>query len=81
MRELLQEADVVLVELADVVDAEEQHREALDAHPEREAGVALRIVADRLEHRRDAPCRSRGPPATSARAPGSRRNTSADGSV
>src|SRR5213075_1988568 len=36
-RELLQEAQVVLVEEADVVDAVTQHRDALHAHAERKA--------------------------------------------
>ena len=52
MRELLEEAQVVLVEQADVVDAVLQHRDALDAHAEREAGDLLRVVADRFEDRR-----------------------------
>src|ERR1041385_8827816 len=50
-RELVQEAQVVFVEEADVVDAVAQHRHALHAHAEREAGVLLRVVADRFEHR------------------------------
>ena len=51
-RELLEEAQVVLVEQPDVVDAVLQHRDALDAHAEREAGDLLRVVADRFEHGR-----------------------------
>src|SRR3989442_1324030 len=47
-----QEAQVVLVEQADVVDAMLQHGDPLDPEPEREAGVTLRVVADLLEHRR-----------------------------
>ena len=41
-RELLQEAQVVLVEQADVLDAPLEQRQALDADAEREAGVASR---------------------------------------
>ena len=51
-RELLEEAQVVLVEQADVVDAVLQHRDALDAEAEREAGDLLGVVADGFEHRR-----------------------------
>src|SRR5690606_19474315 len=50
LRELLEEADVVLEEGAQVVDAVAQHREALHAQPEGEAGVAFRVDADRLQH-------------------------------
>src|SRR6185436_6091714 len=51
-RELLEEAEVVLVEQPDVVHAILEHRDALDAGAEREAGVALRVVADGFEYRR-----------------------------
>src|SRR5262249_43023031 len=51
-RELLQEAQVVLVEQPDVLDAPFEERDALDAHAEGEAGVALRVVADGFEQRR-----------------------------
>src|SRR6185295_6737450 len=51
-RELFEEAQVVLVEEADVVDPVLQHRHALHPHAEREAGVLLGVVADGLEHRR-----------------------------
>src|SRR5579883_1946755 len=50
--ELLEEAQVVGVEVADVVDAVAQQREALDAESPREAGVAFRIVADAGQHLR-----------------------------
>ena len=50
--ELLQEAQVVLVEQPDVVDAVLQHRDALHADAEREPGDLLRVVADGFEHRR-----------------------------
>src|SRR2546426_475683 len=49
--ELGQEAQIVLVEQADVVDSVFQHGDALDPEPEREPGVALGVVADLLEHR------------------------------
>ncbi len=49
-RELPQEAEIVQVELADVGDAVAQHREAVGAHAEGEALIALRIDADRAEH-------------------------------
>src|SRR6476659_1056349 len=45
LRELAQEAHVVLEEAAQVVDAVTQHREALDAQAERETRVLLRIDA------------------------------------
>ena len=50
--ELRQEAHVVLVEKLDVGDAVLEHRNAIEAHSEREAGVLLRIVSDVLEHDR-----------------------------
>src|SRR5262249_35126112 len=43
--ELLQDADVVLEELAQVRDAVLEHRDPLDAHPERESLNLLRVVA------------------------------------
>src|SRR6185436_3180652 len=56
-RELLQEAQVVRVEEADVVDAVAHHGHALDAQAEGEAGDLFRVVddapearVDRLEH-------------------------------
>src|SRR5215470_1864211 len=48
-RELPEEAQVVLEEETQVVDAVLQHRDALDAHPERPARVLLRIVAHVLQ--------------------------------
>src|SRR5688500_11699541 len=48
--ELAQEAHVVVEEASQVVDAVTQHREALDAQAEREAGVAFRIDADVTQH-------------------------------
>src|SRR5262249_34973476 len=51
-RESPEEAQVVLEEEAQIVDAVLQHRDALDAHPERPARVVLRIVADVLQHLR-----------------------------
>src|SRR5436309_2420749 len=45
-RELLEEAQVVLEEQPEIVDAVLQHRDALDAHPEGPARELLRIVAD-----------------------------------
>jgi len=50
--ELAQEAQLVGVEEPDVVDAVLEHRHALDAETEREAGDRLGIVADGAEHRR-----------------------------
>src|SRR5205823_1658308 len=44
--ELLEEPDVALDEHPDVRHAGAQQRHALDAHPEREARVALGVVAD-----------------------------------
>src|SRR5215475_3748753 len=51
-RELPEEAQVVLEEEPQVVDAVLQHRDAFDAHAERPARVFLRIVADVLQHLR-----------------------------
>src|SRR4029453_18422533 len=45
-RELSEEAQVVLEEQSQIVDAVLQHRDALDAHPECPAGEILGIVAD-----------------------------------
>src|SRR5207244_6244266 len=50
--ELPQEGEVVLIEAPDVRDAVLQHRDALDAHAERETGVRLGIDAAVLEHLR-----------------------------
>src|SRR5690349_11950204 len=44
--ELAQEAQVRVVEVACIVDALAQHGDALDAEAGREAGVAIRVVAD-----------------------------------
>src|SRR5690349_18120217 len=46
LSQLLEEADVVVEEHAQIVDPVPQHREAVDAHAERVAGVLLRIDAD-----------------------------------
>src|SRR5207253_10666157 len=51
-RELLQEAQVVLEEQSQIVDAVLQHRDALDTHAERPAGDLLGIVADVAQHLR-----------------------------
>src|SRR5690606_29265899 len=51
-RELAQEAEGVVEEAAQVVDAVAQHRAALHAHAEGETGVALRIDADVGQHLR-----------------------------
>src|SRR5437867_4912485 len=45
-RELLQEAQVVLEEQPQIVDAVLQHRDALDTHAERPAGDLLGVVAE-----------------------------------
>ena len=47
--ELLEEADVVLVIVADVIDALQNHRDPLDAHAECVASVDFGIDADSLE--------------------------------
>ena len=39
-----------MVEVADVIDAVEEHREAFDAHAERVAAPNVRVIADGLEH-------------------------------
>src|ERR687894_3234615 len=49
---LSQEAQVALEEEPEVWDAVLDHRHAVRAHPEREARVLLRVVADLLEDRR-----------------------------
>ena len=49
---LFQEAHVVFIEEADVVDAVAEHGDAFDAEAERPAGPDFRIVADVLEHLR-----------------------------
>src|SRR5262249_49243100 len=53
--ELVEEAEVVLEEQAQVVDPVPEHRDALGTHPEREALVPLRVQApvaerDRVDH-------------------------------
>src|SRR5690606_23811877 len=57
--ELAQETDVVVDEVADVGDAVQDHRQAVEAHAEGEAGHGLRIekqvaagLADGAEHGR-----------------------------
>src|SRR3712207_6748873 len=50
--ELPQEAQVALEEEPQVRDAVLDHRHAVGAHPEREARVFFRVVADLLEDRR-----------------------------
>src|SRR5204863_3635983 len=52
IRELLEKSEIVLEEQADVVHLVAQNRDALDAHPPRESGVPLRVVANVLEHDR-----------------------------
>ena len=47
--ELAQEARVVVVEVADVVDAVDQHRDALEAEAEGEAGPLGRVEPAELE--------------------------------
>src|SRR5262245_52208873 len=49
---LSEEAEVVLVEQADVVDAVLEHGDALDPQPEGEAAHHAGVVADLLEDRR-----------------------------
>ena len=77
--ELAQEAQVVLEEQAQVVDAVAQHRQPVEPHAEREALVALGIDADVRAARSDAP----GPsPAISSQPPSpNAMSISADGSV
>src|SRR5215218_3058500 len=50
--ELPQEAQVVLPELADVVDRVLEHRDPLRAHPEREPTHHIRVVPPVPQHRR-----------------------------
>src|SRR3712207_7392993 len=50
--ELLEEPHVPLDEQPHVADAVPDHRDALDAHAEREPGVPLRVDAAVLEHLR-----------------------------
>src|SRR5262252_2141387 len=50
--ELLEEAEIVLVEQADVFDLVLEDRDALDADAPGEARVAFGVVADGFEHRR-----------------------------
>src|SRR5580700_4860867 len=49
---LFQEAQVVLVEITDVIDAVEVHGEAFEAQAKGIAAPNFRIVADRFKHRR-----------------------------
>ena len=56
---LRQEADVVVEERPDLVDAVADHRDALEAEAEREPGVLLGVDADRRGTRWGRPCRSR----------------------
>src|SRR3954454_19013035 len=51
--ELLQDADVVLEELAQVGDAVLEHRDPLDPHAEREALHEIRVIAVRLDEAED----------------------------
>src|SRR6185436_13739576 len=51
VRKLFKKSQVVLVEQPDVLDLIFEDRDALDADAEGEAGVALRVVPDGLEHR------------------------------
>ena len=69
--ELLQEAQVVLEEQAQVGDAVAQHLDPLRAHAEGEALVALRDRGRRTGARPDGPCRPRGSSSSrSGRRPG-----------
>ena len=78
-RELPQEAQVVLVEQPQVVDAVAQHREPIGPHAEREALPALADRCPRRAARSDAPGRQ---PAISSQPPSPKRmSISADGSV
>src|SRR3990172_4779731 len=52
LSELGQEAQVVGVEEADVLDAVAEHGDALDPHAKGKTGVALRIVTDGLQYLR-----------------------------
>ena len=49
---LVEEAEVVFVEQADVADAVADHRDALDSEAERPAAPFFRVVPDVLKHRR-----------------------------
>src|SRR6476619_5285967 len=51
-RKLFEKSEIVLVEQPDVFHSIPQNRDALEAEDPREAGISLRVVADRLEHRR-----------------------------
>src|SRR5438128_392896 len=48
--ELFQETQVAVEKLTDVFDAVFQHRQALDAHAERETGVFLGVDLDAFQH-------------------------------
>src|SRR5262245_11652840 len=50
MSELPQESEVIVEEHPQIVDPVSQHRESLDPHSKREAGVSLVVDADMLEH-------------------------------
>ena len=50
LAKLVQESQVVLKKQANIVDAVFEHRDALNAHTEGEAGNVLRIVADKSEN-------------------------------
>src|SRR5689334_25391479 len=50
--ELVQEASIVAVQQPEVADAVAHHRHAIETEAECEAGVALAVVADVLEHDR-----------------------------
>src|SRR5688500_14287675 len=51
LRELFQKAEVVLIEVPDVIDAVEEHRQALETHAEGVAAPDFGIVAHTGEHR------------------------------
>ena len=88
-RNCSQEAQVVLEVQPDVVDAVAQHRQALDAHAERVAGIALGVDADvrsTLGCTTPQPSTSSQPVCLQTRQPAPLQNThsmstSADGSV
>ena len=56
--ELIEKAQIIFIEQANVVDPVAAHAEPLDSHAEGEAAVLVGIVADRGEHVRIDPYRS-----------------------
>src|SRR5688500_6243624 len=47
---MLQNPHIILIEISYIIDAIEQHREALQAHAEGVAAPDFRVVADGFEH-------------------------------